>query len=483
MNSKMKFSPIPKFAFIGTSCSGKTTATYQTCAYLKERGIRVDGILQQDRRLPFDKEKLDTNIEAQMWFIANMLSAECYMSLQEGTDCVVSDRSLIDFFAYLYYQIDYQKHSGIMSGLDNFVESWASTYTKIFYLKPRPYDNDGVRPTDEFRLGVDKALKEVLDNYSFRNLVEVDSYEQAARIIAIETKKSLFTRDGIDPILTGSYSKGTETKKSDFDFVIDVSDVHLIKSELKEGLKQRPYNYVESIRGKYNDPDLANILYNDKYNVEIQVTRNYDKRFELEKAEVEQVRIEKFKEHLHERNAYKAMFVGKEMEGERKGLTTLFVKGPVKSGSVLLKTAEFNVSHLYLGAGMCSEIELCSLFLKSMTGGAISKLPITIEVDSAKKLKYILNILPKSRTVLVMLTTKLGGKFTGLSYKRLIENYLCLYPKSKIHFCVKVDDGEIVKVSKLTYLEGKLKTHAPVVNTFDGYPDDQIIWVDSSFKI
>ena len=60
----MKTNKKKKFAIIGTSSSGKTTLTFEITAKLKRLGVLVDGLFQQDRRLCFDRAKLETEIEA-----------------------------------------------------------------------------------------------------------------------------------------------------------------------------------------------------------------------------------------------------------------------------------------------------------------------------------------------------------------------------------------------------------------------------------
>lgn len=220
-------SKIPKFAFIGTSSSGKTTATYRTCGYLKERGIRVDGILQQDRRLPFNPELLSTHAEAQHWFIFNMMTTESYLSLSRGTDCLVSDRSVLDFYAYMKHQWPNQTQE-----IERMVTMWLDTYHTLFYLPPRAYDNDGVRPPDEFRLGVDATLKDLIFANG-KKVTMIEDWETAARIIAIEMKRSVL---GPKAHLTGSWFYGKERIESDFDFVMSSDDWETARRNLSKDI-------------------------------------------------------------------------------------------------------------------------------------------------------------------------------------------------------------------------------------------------------
>lgn len=220
-------SKIPKFAFIGTSSAGKTTATYQTCAYLKERGIRVDGILQQDRRMPFSPELLATHAEAQHWFIFNMMTTESYLALAKGTDCLVSDRSVLDFFAYMKYQWPDK-----VSDVQATVTAWLDTYTQLYYLAPRAYDDDGVRPTDEFRIGVDGVLKDLIKGNK-HCVTLADDWLRAARDIAIRTKRASLDMPAAAAAahLVGRWFTGTELATSPFDFA-------MVQSEWRDGMNR-----------------------------------------------------------------------------------------------------------------------------------------------------------------------------------------------------------------------------------------------------
>ena len=258
----LQHSKIKKYAFIGTSSAGKTTATYQTCGFLKEHGIRVDGILQQDRRLPFSPSLLEDHAEAQYWFISNVMTAENYLVLQKGVDCIVSDRSVVDFFAYAETQ-----WPGNLEEMRQFIMSWASTYEALYYLPPRQYDNDGVRPSDEFRLSVDQtlvALIETLPNVRF-----VENWKEAAREIAVEVKQAAL--GDVDAYLTGSWVKGKEKPGSDFDFIILASDFDKLPSDFKASLTKAPHEKMFDCAVAHDDRGLVALYHSESYNIGIQL--------------------------------------------------------------------------------------------------------------------------------------------------------------------------------------------------------------------
>ena len=286
--SILTHSRIPKFAFIGTSSSGKTTATYQTCAYLKLHGIRVDGILQQDRRLPFDPALLETHAEAQNWFLANMMVAESYMSLQKGTDAIVSDRSVLDFLAYAITQWPYAYQEWF-----TFVQAWITTYNTIYYLPPRVYDNDGVRPPDQFRLAVDQTLLKLMNHPNIIGRVKfVTSAEDAMRDIALKTKRAVLGYAGNEDCahLTGSWSKGIEKPGSDFDFIMTTDNWLRVDEQVRNKFTMVD---AQPFRERYDDPGLLMIWRSSYYNMDIQIQSAEFLERRLTKNKLEQIECEK----------------------------------------------------------------------------------------------------------------------------------------------------------------------------------------------
>lgn len=259
-------SKIPKFAFIGTSSAGKTTATYLTCGFLKEHGIRVDGILQQDRRLPFPPALLETHAEAQYWFVTNMMTTESYLSLQKGTDCLVSDRSVLDFYAYA----ETQWPLGV-NDLRSMVLSWVSTYHTLFYLPPRPYDNDGVRPPDEFRLAVDRTLQGVIDDQGYLSsgqVVAVANWKDAARQIAVASKRAQLHPNAR---ITGSWNSGKFKPGSDFDFILLAPEWDEIAPEVRALFDAHdPRPTIE----KHGDYGLTALYHSNVLNIGVQIQRD-----------------------------------------------------------------------------------------------------------------------------------------------------------------------------------------------------------------
>lgn len=254
----------PKFALIGTSSAGKTTLVYELCGKLKKQGIRVDSLLQQDRRLCFDKKLLDTHKEAQYWFIFNMIAQEQYMALKFENDLILSDRSAIDFYAY------YETIWGRDEMLFSFIKEYSKTYKALYYLNPVKYDNDGQRPTEDFRDKVDNVLNNIISEmYNVftisRDDILKDILGKINRILSNGEISLIPSILDSEVLLGGSYAFNRQTKFSDVDIYIsgnairkrpDLSDklkivfglkfdVNEVLPEIYEYLKTQGFKIVE----------------------------------------------------------------------------------------------------------------------------------------------------------------------------------------------------------------------------------------------
>lgn len=208
-----------KFAIIGTSSAGKTTLTFEIIGKLKKLGVLVDGVVQQDRRIAFDRAFLETEKEAQYWVIFNQLIKECELLLKHGTDTIVSDRSVIDFYAY------YETMYGRNKVLFDFLKYWATTYDVLFYLNPLPYHNDGARPPEEFVERVDNTLKRIIKEIP--NVMCIDREEVYGEILKrinrVLTPYELSLIPQVlerDVLIGGSYAFNRQTRFSDIDIYV-----------------------------------------------------------------------------------------------------------------------------------------------------------------------------------------------------------------------------------------------------------------------
>jgi predicted nucleotidyltransferase len=156
-------------AVIGTTCSGKTTLVLELSGALKKMGVNVECISGSDRRLSFPRWKIERRLEAQLWFIFRQAVLELEGCLQVGADIVISDRSPIDFSAYLLEM--YPEES--VPFLRDFLRWWYNSYNFVILAKPYPYQDDKNRPSDNFRLRVDDILRRLISD------IGQDSMERA----------------------------------------------------------------------------------------------------------------------------------------------------------------------------------------------------------------------------------------------------------------------------------------------------------------
>lgn len=184
-----------KFGIIGTSCAGKTTLAHQIVGRLKSYGILADGLFSQDRKFSFPIAQIETEA-AQNWMITNLISKECDLFLHSDVQILITDRTPIDLFAYYAVQYD----TPLSRACWAYAKQWATTYSKLYYLEPLPYQNDTKRPPDEFRLKVDLKLLALL--------------KEIPNAVSLERHEVL-----VDLMLTSGLKKPTtKTKFSETDF-------------------------------------------------------------------------------------------------------------------------------------------------------------------------------------------------------------------------------------------------------------------------
>jgi nicotinamide riboside kinase len=220
---------VKKFGIIGTSCAGKSTLVYDLLHRLKKRGIHADGVLQQDRRFSFDRERLEDDPVAQWSFIANQIKAEADMMLRPGVDVMVSDRSPLDFYAYYEWQYGENLH------LKNMVMDWCQrTFEALYLLDPLPYVDDGARLDEAGRNAADEVINRLATEATTAwkiSVVRVNGkgfkrHEVFGHIMSRITDKVLVSEElallphimGVEECLIGgSYAYNRATKVSDLD--------------------------------------------------------------------------------------------------------------------------------------------------------------------------------------------------------------------------------------------------------------------------
>lgn len=150
-------SPARKIAFIGSHSVRKTNAVHSFAGAVGRSGRSVEVGREMVRFNPLGLNEGAT-AEAQLWVLMAQIQQE--LELQSRAEIVVTDRAVVDNFAYFLR---------VTNGDDPFdvkplVQNWSGTYDLHVRLKPdTPLTADGVRSTsEEFRYEIEKILDLVI---------------------------------------------------------------------------------------------------------------------------------------------------------------------------------------------------------------------------------------------------------------------------------------------------------------------------------
>ncbi len=149
-----------KIAFIGSHSVRKTNAVHSFAGAVGRSGRSVEVGREVIRFNPLGLNEGATP-EAQLWVIMAQIQQE--LELRKGADVLVTDRAVIDNFAYFLRAT---------SGEDPFdvkplVRRWCNTYDLFVRLLPDvPLKVDGVRSTsDRFRNEIETILNAIIPLY------------------------------------------------------------------------------------------------------------------------------------------------------------------------------------------------------------------------------------------------------------------------------------------------------------------------------
>ncbi len=149
-----------KIAFIGSHSVRKTNAVHSFAGAVGRSGRSVEVGREVVRFNPLGLNEGATP-EAQLWVIMAQIQQE--LELRRRADVLVTDRAVIDNFAYFLR---------VTKGTDPFdikplVKNWSSTYDLYVRLRPDvPLTADGVRSTnDRFRNEIEKILDQIIPIY------------------------------------------------------------------------------------------------------------------------------------------------------------------------------------------------------------------------------------------------------------------------------------------------------------------------------
>lgn len=190
MNPNPKSSHL-KVAFTGTNCSGKTTMALDATARLKKAGVLAEVVSSQDRKITWKDDHFPVDYRAHYGMITNLIHAEVQAELKGDATIVVTDRSVLDLYAIATY--DHPTCPQI-ADMEDMILAWCKSYTKIYYLAPLPYQEDGKRPANDFRMATHGQLRKLVERYQLRNLIELpreDIFKDIRSLVGLKSNPIL----------------------------------------------------------------------------------------------------------------------------------------------------------------------------------------------------------------------------------------------------------------------------------------------------
>lgn len=149
-----------KIAFIGSHGVGKTTLCFDVAARLKRLDLAVELVKEVARGCPLPINR-QTTVEAQAWILHTQIAEEIVAASRY--DIVVSDRAVLDNYAYMVHQIGH--HEAYIP----LVRNWMTTYDHVFKVPIiEPPSFDGTRDTSTtFQREIDDIIEHMLDEFGF----------------------------------------------------------------------------------------------------------------------------------------------------------------------------------------------------------------------------------------------------------------------------------------------------------------------------
>ena len=149
-----------KIAFIGSHGIRKTTAALAFASVIQRAGRSVEFAREVVRDNPLGINEGATS-EAQLWVLTSQIRRE--LELSRKAECLVTDRGVMDNFAYYLRACD----SSDRFETESLVRRWSQTYDLYVRLLPDiPLKADGVRSTNQkFRNEIEKNLDLIIPQF------------------------------------------------------------------------------------------------------------------------------------------------------------------------------------------------------------------------------------------------------------------------------------------------------------------------------
>lgn len=185
-----------KFAFTGTNSSGKTTMALDVTARLKYKHVLAEVVSSQDRKITWKDDHFPVDPRAHYGMICNLINAEVQAELKGDATVVITDRSVLDLYAIA--RTDHPNSRDIM-GMEQMILAWLESYKRIYYLPPLEYQEDGKRPSDEFRMRTHATLLKLIDEYCLSNLVitipREDCFKDICKTMGVYVPNPIFAEN------------------------------------------------------------------------------------------------------------------------------------------------------------------------------------------------------------------------------------------------------------------------------------------------
>lgn len=156
--------PSVKIAFIGSHSVRKTNAVHSFAGAVGRSGRSVEVGREVVRFNPLGLNEGATP-EAQLWVILAQIQQE--LELRNRADVLVTDRAVVDNFAYFLRVTGGEDPFGVMP----LVRQWSLSYDLFVRLLPDvPLQGDGVRSTNSrFRNEIEQILNTIIPLYISRD--------------------------------------------------------------------------------------------------------------------------------------------------------------------------------------------------------------------------------------------------------------------------------------------------------------------------
>lgn len=168
-----------KIAFIGSHGVGKTTLCFDVASRIKRLDMGVDLVKEVARTCPLPINR-DTTLEAQAWILHTQVAEE--IAAVSKNEVVISDRSVLDNYAYLVHQVGRQPE------YDELVRKWMDSYDGLFKVPILQAPSfDGTRDVSgAFQYEIDAVIDQLLEEFQIEHH-RLDTADRAGWVDAVLT--------------------------------------------------------------------------------------------------------------------------------------------------------------------------------------------------------------------------------------------------------------------------------------------------------